>query len=474
MRLELIGILTILLGALCMRLGIRTSYIVQVSLTLLAASAAFLVGGNTIQPSYVFMVFLIGALLMHSVEAVPIVRNLQVVLNPPHPGFWFGCFVIYSVLTAFILPRMLAGATIIIPLGTSAYGAGASMVPLGPVSSNFSQSIYLISDFVCFALFAAFAATRIGFDTIARALTVFAIVNLCFVFLDIGTYYTGTQGLLGFMRNADYTMHDAGVVFGMKRIVGSFTEASFFAGITTGITAYCGTLWIAGRNAGTNFILTLLSGGAVLLSTSSTGMVGIAVIGLVLYIEAFKLAITQRRLLSGLVVVGAPSLLFFIVLFVLVNKQLAYTIWDYFNTLVLDKMNTDSGVERSNWNKVAFQNFFDTWGLGTGLGTVRTSNHFAALLSNVGVIGTLIFLVFAWTSLGQRRGKPGSYHSDVRAAARNGCICLLACALLVSPIVSLGFFFMILMAMASAEPEKQRAQAPLNVETRHPRYEARI
>src|SRR5713226_5318658 len=75
----------------------------------------------------------------------------------------------------------------------------------------------------------------------------FAAGNVLFALLDLGTYATGTQWLLDFMRNALYTLHFEEEVAGLKRIVGSFTEASVFAGSTLGALGYTGTLWLCGR-----------------------------------------------------------------------------------------------------------------------------------------------------------------------------------------------------------------------------------
>jgi hypothetical protein len=67
--------------------------------------------------------------------------------------------------------------------------------------------------------------------------------------------------------------------------------------------------------------------------------------------------------------------------FILANSSLYELLFNYVNELILSKPTSDSGVERASWNALALQNFFDTWGLGAGLGTNRSSSFPLALLS---------------------------------------------------------------------------------------------
>ena len=62
----------------------------------------------------------------------------------------------------------------IIPLGTSEYTHTGSTVPLGPVSGNLTQAIYLVADFICFIMIVAIASTQAGFATITSALMAYA------------------------------------------------------------------------------------------------------------------------------------------------------------------------------------------------------------------------------------------------------------------------------------------------------------
>jgi hypothetical protein len=101
--------------------------------------------------------------------------------------------------------------------------------------------------------------------------------------------------------------------------------------------------------------------------------------------------------------------------------------------------------------------FFGSYGLGVGLGTVRTSSFPVALLSNVGVPGTIFYLFFVVSAFVRRRGIPRTFPSDVRLAARNACLGLIIGATFAGTTLEQGLMFYVLAAMACAEPEREIA-----------------
>jgi hypothetical protein len=453
--LEPIGIATIAIGMLCLMLGYRAAAVTLVFAGLFGAAAAFIIGSANIQPGHVLLGFAALAALTRRREAVAAIRSL----HPSEPGFWLACLVLYGIVGAILLPRILAGTTQIIPLGSSAFDDTGSTVPLGPVSSNLTQSVYLSANLLCFAMTVAIASTQSGFKAVLSGLIAFAAGNTFFALLDLGTYATGTQDLLGFMRNAQYTLHTDVEVSGMKRIVGSFTEASSFARSTLGVLGLTGTLWLCAYRPLLTGSLALASLTLVILSTSSTGLVGAPAVLVILYVTALtRCGLRAGGLYSAAAVFLAPPLLIAVALAVLLDPAASTLIFDYVNLAILDKSNSDSGVERSSWNAVAFQNFLDSWGIGVGLGTVRASSFVLALLANVGLPGAIFYAAFAMAAFLRTRGAPRSFHSDVRLAARNACFGLLIGDLLVSPVIDQGLFFYALAAIASAQPDSSAAR----------------
>src|ERR1700726_2020314 len=358
MSIEPIGLLTFLIGLICLQLGYRAAAATLVVATLLGSAAALLVGMGNIPPAHLLLAFLAMTTLRRRVENA---RTIQA-MSFPEPGFWLMCLVIYGLLSGFLMPRLMEGSMPIIPLGSSEYANTGFTVPLGPVSGNLTQGIYLVADFACFVMIVAIASTQAGFATIASALVAYAAGNVLFAILDLGTFATGTQSLLDFIRNAQYTLHIEEQISGLKRIVGSFSEASAFARSTLGALGFTGTLWLCGYRPALTGTLALASLALVVLSTSSTGLAGAPAVLLILYVTALmRLGFHPSRPFRSAAVICAPLLVVAVILAAKLDDEAAKPIRDYIDVLIFNKSATDSGIERNSWNTFALQNFLDSY-----------------------------------------------------------------------------------------------------------------
>jgi hypothetical protein len=459
MSIEPIGIFTVLLGLYGLASGYASTATMFVVMTLFGSAAAILAGAANVQPAHLFLLFLAIATFWsgnHWSQALKM-------LGLGKPGFWLALLAVYGAASAYFLPRFFAGESMIIPLGVSEYPSTGGTVPLGPVSSNLTQTIYIVADLICFLTIVALGSTRAGFRAIVNGLIAYAAFNVFFAVLDLATSATGTQGILQFMRNASYTFHENDTVNGMKRIVGSWPEASAFAGTTLGALGFTGTMWLCGRKGGWNGPLALASLILIVLSTSSTGLVAAPICLALLYVTALvRCGVSRGSRNSAAVVLLAPPLVIVLVLVVVIHQGLYERVHEYVDLLVLSKSSSDSGLERGSWNAYGLRNFWDSRGFGVGLGTARTSSFPVAILSNVGIPGALFFILFALTA--SRRPSDDArrtFVSDVRLAARNGCLSLLVGAIAAGATVDLGLLFFILAGLACSQPAKEAAGTPL-------------
>ncbi|MBB3610335.1 hypothetical protein [Rhizobium sp. BK602] len=461
MSIEPIGIAAIVIGLFCLLLGNGATVVALAVMAVLGSAAALFLGSANIQPGHVLLAFLVLGVITRERTARDFVQALRL----GEPGFWFALLVAYGVMSAYFSPRLLSGETQIVPLGTTAFGDTRSTVPLVPVSSNLTQSVYMIGNLICFTMTVAVASSFRGFQAVLAGLLAYSVANTVFAMLDITTFATGSQGLLAFMRNAQYTLHTDDQIAGVKRIVGSFTEASSFARSTLGVLGLTGTLWICGYRPLLTGSIAATSLVLVVMSTSSTGLVGAPVITLILYATALQVSARKgARSFASLAIVFVPLLSLAVGLLVAIDPDLSKLVYNYVDIIALGKSTSNSGIERHSWNVAAFQNIFDSSGVGVGLGTARTSSFLLALLANVGIPGTICYLAFAFSAFVRKRGIPGSVTADARLAARNGCLGLLIGDMLVSPVIDQGLFFCMLAALASARPER-REQV---VRTGHP------
>ena len=458
MSVEPVGALTILVALACLALGHLAAVRAMVVAGLLGSAAALILGSANVSPGHLLVGVVALTVLTRRREAAEALRALA----PGEPGFWLACVVAYGIVGGAVLPRALAGVTEVVPVGTSdAITSAGGTIPLGPVSGNVTQAIYLVADVACFAMVRAVAATGAGFRAVAGAMIAYAVANVGFALVDVATYATGTEWVMGFVRNAQYALHLDEEAVGLKRIAGSFTEASSFATVTTGALGYVGTLWVCGRRTALTGPLSLASVALVVLSTSSTGLVGLPPTLLLVYGTAVGRCGTGRSGRNAAVaVVAGPVVALVAALGVALDGHAWDAARDYLTALVFEKGASQSGIERAAWNAAAWSNFVDTRGLGVGLGSARASSFALALASNLGVPGLLAYAAFAWSALGRRRGVPRGLEDDVRVAARNACLGLLTANVISGAFVDQGLAFYVLAALACAVPEVAAARAP--------------
>lgn len=448
---EPIGIVTLLVGAICLATTLRATISVFVTSALLGSSAAFLLGGANIQPGHVLLGFLVLAVVLRP----HLIGPAATALRWDRPGFWLACLTIYGVCTAYFYPRIFAGLTQIIPLGTTEFDDTGATVPLTTVSSNFTHSVYQVADLLCFLAVSAIAnVSRQGFMACIAALFAYAIGNTVFAVVDVATYYTGTEWLLSFIRNARYTLHTDVEVYGMKRIVGSFTEASSMGRSTLGVLGFTGTLWLLGYRTYLTGFLAAFSAVLLAVCTSSAALAGIPVMALLLYMTALGSAgLSDSRRNATATVLFVPPVVVAGALALLLLPDLFRTAYNYVDFVVLQKSVSHSGVERGSWNDIAMQNVIDTAGLGVGLGTVRTSGILQAVLANTGVLGAIFYALFFLLAVFGTNRIPASPMTGFRAAARNGFLGLMIGDLVVCPSIDQGLLFYTMAAVATAYPE---------------------
>ncbi len=470
MPIEIVGVVALILSILALYNGKDLAVRLFVPSTLLGAAAAVNAPGvGSIQPAQVLL-----ATLGLSVAAdAACLRRCMAGLRFPAPGFWLLCTWAYGVLAAVFVPRLLATAFMVNAIGTSGYGDTGGQVPFGPTTGNISQSIYLTGDLVCFLACLAIAGTPHGFRTLHRALLVYCGCDVAFALVDLGTYYTGTTSLMDVVRNAKYVIYIDDETTSLKRIIGSFTEASAFAGATLGVLGFCAKSWLVNLRPRLSLTLALSTLALLILSTSSTAYVGLAAGAAVLYGTSAWAIVQNRASTRDLVVtVIGPLLLGCCLSGILLHPPTAQSLYEYFDATVLSKSSSQSGIDRSLLNQQALKTIFDTGGIGTGIGGVRTSSFVLAVLANLGLVGGAVYAAFLGTALA-RTGTPSGDESVVRAqaAARMACIWLLISASISGALVDLGLPFFVFAALACARPQAMPAGYACASDN-HPRDEA--
>jgi hypothetical protein len=448
MSIEIIGLVAALLGVIGLVAGSNFIVVTYVVSTLLGASAALILdflGGAGVSPSQLLLGFLIVSLM----KRPKFLRNAVNGLAFPKAGFWLLVTLIYSIFTAIAFPRLFAGMTDVFAVRTTTY----ALEPLAPSTANFTQSVFFTGDFICFFVFSGYLGAPEGRRVLAKAALACAALNLVFGVLDLLTYWTNTTELLGFIRNTNYRMLNDTEVAGFKRIVGSFTEAASFGSMTLGYFAFCTTLWLRGFHPRLTLTLAALSLVALVFSTSTTAYVGLSILLLLLYLQsAYRLLFQSVPRETAFFLVAAPIVAVIAIVGIALNDAAWAYIQNLLDTIVFNKLATDSGVERSAWIRQALQNFLDTSGFGAGNGSLRASSLLAAMVGSLGAFGAFTYGAFFVRVIFSSRQSPtlDDYEYAVTEAAKSGCLAWFITASIAGAFIDLGLHFFVFAALACA------------------------
>jgi hypothetical protein len=450
MNIEAIGFIAIALGLFGFYFGPEFMVYIFFASTLLGAAGALtleFLGGTNIQPAHL----LLGFLAIKLCGERRVMQEAMGGLRVGCPGFWLFLTTLYGSFTAFLLPRLFAGQTVVVPVRAEGYNT-----LLSPSMSNVTQPVYFVGNFICFVMLYGLAKSGRKWRHLVWAALAVAVLNLVFAALDLTTYWTGTSEMLSFIRNASYAMLSDTESQGFKRIVGSFTEASSFGYASLGYFAFVTTLWLFGVFQRLTLSLSALTFLALIFSTSTTAYVGLAALLSVLYgLTLLRLLFRPLTAQMMIFMIGSPFLVAVLVLGIALDDQASLYFKDLIDNLVLNKMSTSSGVERSSWNAQAIQNFLDTFGFGVGNGSARTSSFPLAVVASLGFPGALLYGAFLGSVLFAPRISPDEYSIEaaVQSAAKAACTAWLIAASVSGALIDLGLPFFAFSALACARPQ---------------------
>jgi hypothetical protein len=326
-------------------------------------------------------------------------KFLRNTMNIRHLGL-LTVFTIIAVAGALILPKLFIGQTYIFPMRTSS-GIGASIrEPLQPTSANLTQSAYLIISFLAAAVMADMVKQKSFARDFGLALIIGGAVTFCTGILDMVTSVTGTSAALAGFRNASYAMMLEGDIDGVRRLVGLMPEASAFGSLSISFFAmllFGRNLFTPQQRARVVMPVALGCGTLAAMSTSSTAYVALSVVVMVYFFDASRrLGVgsydEKRQAIGEFAAIAALSLVGLIA--VLSFDQTRNTIFNLIDTMLFKKTQSGSFLERTSWNTQALVGFMDTYGMGVGVGAVRTSNFFINILASTGIVGSLFFVSF--------------------------------------------------------------------------------
>lgn len=449
---SLIGLFFAVLSSFATLRSTVLTFTILAFAALFQAASAVALGAANLTPGHMTVFFLALAVISRA-------EGLQYMLKAlwlPSPGFFLLVFTVWAVFGSVIMPRLFAGQLQVIPLSDQYSNYYAR--PLVPVAGNLNQAFYATINLLVFSVTIATVRTRRSFIAAGLGLLLACILNVSIAVIDSATYTMGIPETLSFMRNADYAQAYSQIIYGMKRLSGSYPEPSVFASVTVGLFAFSFRLWRGGFY--TNYSGAAAAGSlfGVLFAFSTTGYVSLFIYLLLVYssnlfwldrsVGVSSSAFNRRYFLISL---GPITALAFVIVLAIKPDLLSPVTAIFDNTLV-NKASSDSGIERTAWNMGGLRAFVESWGLGVGLGSVRVSSFLVGLIATTGLVGFLVFSTFL-ASVGFHKRSRKERVSDVdqmSAAARSGCFAIILAATLSAATPDLGLFFYMFAGLACA------------------------
>ena len=390
MQITVIGVILLPLSLLWAFNPVRLLQLAMISAIFEAAAAVVFGGSFGLQPAMVPGLLFIAYITM------------QYALGMRYPGegtvfrtlLPLLALLVYAVLSAKIMPDAFAGRVIVWPQKQDVIAPGPA--PLEFTFGNVTQSLYLTID-VLLTLAVALFLTRsaVPYGRIIGAYLTGGYVVVFLVLWQLANKVAGIPFPDDLLHsNPGWVIVDQ-AVGSVPRMQGSFSEPSALAFHLSGTALCCLWLSIRGYHILRPNLLLALSIVGVLLSTSTTGIVTLAV-GLPLVLAMASVGGDHRALrrigrtvgillFGGLVAFGPIFLL---------NPELV----DSVNIVVeatLTKGESGSYDDRANMDAAALDTVGETYGLGVGWGSDRSSSFIPGLLANAGLFGLAMVLWLA-------------------------------------------------------------------------------
>lgn len=390
-----------------------------------------------------------------------VMRGVEAALDPQRM-ILFTAFVGYAVFGAVVLPRAFLGLFEVVPISAPISGTDI----LRPGSGNYTQSCYILLSYGTALTFSTIGQSALVRAHYLRALLWAAYVLVLTGVVDLVTYTLHIGSVLEPFRTATYSFLVDVEAEGAKRVVGLMPEASTFGTACVGLMASLVFLRPFYRQ-GMEQLLALgaiaLLGVMTILSTSSTGLVGLGVLGFVYGMDfLYRVfdAYNPRRDEINREFVVIFLAVFAVFIGIVLKPNLLDPVYAMVDGMIFEKTKSASYAERTLWTRIGWHAFLDTGGMGAGLGSIRVSNWAVSILGSTGLFGALLMFGFiAQQLLTMPRGAPKEV-SVFATALKLSLLPTLCMYLVVATIPDIGVAVATVLGLIAASHTPARLPAP--------------
>ena len=366
MSVSVVGAIFIVVGLIAWMASARAFVFVLSVSAAFVTTAAVTVAGSSIPPFYVLAV-------LATISAVVRWARGYKVRHPALPVL--GLFVVWGALLTFLAPTLFKGIPVLDPRG-GIDGQVVAPTALDYTAPMFAQVVYLI--------LAAGVVLYLAQRDVLKP-TILGPAFLVGSVLSAARLIPGTGGAIdGLFRNYASALYNEFE----QRHFGIFAEPSFLSVFSLAASTYALYRFRLSRGRERFGVVVIAALSAVNLVMSYSGTAALAVVvlagvGLIYYTGRFVFG----RMKLHPAMLAIPFLIAFALL---IPNPATAALW----ATIDDKSGSGSFIARSTSDLFSVNLTIQTWGVGVGLGANRPSSFAALLLSSVGIIGVLLFVVF--------------------------------------------------------------------------------
>lgn len=383
---------------------------------------------------------------------------------------WVLCaLMFYAALGSWLFPRLFAGQVSVFV--QSQTRRGVIEAALEPVSGNISQTAYFVlGGLTAIALCVLlrqpgrFGQLKLGFFLLCGFHAAMGLIDL------LGKL-AGAGDVLEPIRTASYAMLTNSSEGGFIRIAGAYSEASAFGTASLACLAFTYTYWRKTGSVAAHWLSALLLF-LIVLSTSSTAYAGLAILVVPVAVTLMQALFSDRlRPVDIKILVVLLALACLILGMSLYDRGFFDPFLRLMDSMVINKGSSASGQERGYWNAKSLEAFADTSGLGVGFGSSRASSWMIAVISQLGLVGSVLMAALVVAIARGMSGLDGWVDQETDAVIASVRACALAglvAASLVSGSADPGMMFFVALAVVSvgrvkARQNKDAAQSSVSV-----------
>jgi hypothetical protein len=306
-------------------------------------------------------------------------------------------FVFFTMIWSFVAPFIFAGYPVFPPELGIDFSAIYGPSPLKFSEYNIALSIYMLFYVLTLLFIITTNWNKNDLKILHRTFMISFLIILVTSISQILNFILKTPDITTYLYTIVTREFRLDMAGSFPRVQATYQEPSMFAPFIVGVYSYYlyGTLKYKNLLHLTMTIVALI---LILFSASTTAYISTMILtflvlcfNLPLRIKNWMVYINLPRAIIVIIITAAMLLIFTGVIFFTIGfDSFIFLI----NEFLINKPNTGSYKNRTIADLHALKLFIDTYGFGVGLGSNRPSSLLPYLLSQLGFVGTWLFLVF--------------------------------------------------------------------------------